>query len=68
MNGSIANLMKMEELDSEWTDLIRTARTQGISANEIRAFLRNPSHLAYPVSLPANGYNPNAAQGYLELK
>ncbi|WP_231506355.1 anti-repressor SinI family protein [Paenibacillus sp. UNC451MF] len=65
---SITNLINMEELDSEWTDLIRTARMQGLSANEIRAFLRNPSYLAQPMNLSTNGFNQNETHGYLEAK
>jgi len=35
-----------EELDREWANLILSARKLGVSAEEIRAFLRNPDYRA----------------------
>ncbi|GAA4839724.1 hypothetical protein GCM10023310_16950 [Paenibacillus vulneris] len=68
MNGSIVNLMNMEELDREWTDLIRTARKQGLSAEAIRTFLRNPGHFELSLHPSMKSYAPVEAHEYLEAK
>jgi DNA-binding transcriptional MerR regulator len=42
MNSS-SNLERSEDLDLEWTDLILKARTLGMTIEEIRFFLWEPS-------------------------
>ncbi|OXM85236.1 anti-repressor SinI family protein [Paenibacillus rigui] len=41
----VVNQMNIEELDVEWTQLIMTARSMGLSTDDIRTFLQNPSAL-----------------------
>lgn len=45
LEGSLVNQMHqtdLEELDTEWIDLIMSARKMGFTMDEIRAFLRSP--------------------------
>ncbi|WP_240159447.1 anti-repressor SinI family protein [Paenibacillus aceris] len=52
------NQMDFEEFDTEWIDLIMSARKMGLTMDDIRAFLKNPFQTTQK-SLNSNENDPH---------
>ncbi|NHW33271.1 DNA-binding anti-repressor SinI [Paenibacillus aceris] len=50
--------MDFEEFDTEWIDLIMSARKMGLTMDDIRAFLKNPFQTTQK-SLNSNENDPH---------